>query len=401
MKHPIFLLLSLTSAGLAQAASVDSTFFQVNAAGNTLSITTTIPDRSYPSAGIKIKSSQRLISGCTMISNGYCTFGVSDTQAANITLSSGGKIEMTLCLNGNGPSSCQQYSSSNSKVAYINNYYASGAESVILCPILADGTFAPCQAVGDPGEAEYTTGIAINQARNFAYVPNYDSAVVSYCPLLSDGSLSSCSGRVALDYNDGGVSLNPSGTALYVPNFRLESIEKCTINSDGSLDACVDSGLGSIFNGSDGITFNKAGNLAYISNYNRRNDNSISVCNVDVSSGDFTACTPAGPSIHGPSTNALNQAETLFYITGYSNDTVTVCSVDPSDGTLNSCQATSYTFAEPWTIVLDEANSKAYVTNTASSTVSLCSIDQNGLLASCTELNDPLFSGPAGIVLED
>lgn len=51
-----------------------------------LSITTTTPNHTYPSAGIKITTPGYEPAGCTMISNGYCLFSVSNTSAATISI---------------------------------------------------------------------------------------------------------------------------------------------------------------------------------------------------------------------------------------------------------------------------------------------------------------------------
>ncbi len=51
-----------------------------------LSILSTIPNHSYTSAGIKINTPDFNPTGCTMINNGYCLFSVSQTSAANISI---------------------------------------------------------------------------------------------------------------------------------------------------------------------------------------------------------------------------------------------------------------------------------------------------------------------------
>lgn len=51
-----------------------------------LSITTTIPNHTYPNAGIKINTPGYSLKGCTLNSNGYCLFAVSNTNAATVSL---------------------------------------------------------------------------------------------------------------------------------------------------------------------------------------------------------------------------------------------------------------------------------------------------------------------------
>lgn len=57
-----------------------------NVSALTLKILTTIPNHVYPFAGIKINTPGYGLSGCTMSSNGYCLFSVSNTSPALILL---------------------------------------------------------------------------------------------------------------------------------------------------------------------------------------------------------------------------------------------------------------------------------------------------------------------------
>jgi hypothetical protein len=53
-----------------------------------LSIRTLIPNHTYPAAGIKLLTSGYSLTGCTFLSNGYCQFTASNTNAASIITSS-------------------------------------------------------------------------------------------------------------------------------------------------------------------------------------------------------------------------------------------------------------------------------------------------------------------------
>ena len=50
----------------------------------TLSIRTVTPNHTYPAAGIKVFTAGYTLSGCTFLSNGYCQFSVSNTNAATV-----------------------------------------------------------------------------------------------------------------------------------------------------------------------------------------------------------------------------------------------------------------------------------------------------------------------------
>ncbi len=51
-----------------------------------LNITTTIPNHTYTTAGIKLKTPGYSLTGCTMIKNGYCLFTVSNNTVATINI---------------------------------------------------------------------------------------------------------------------------------------------------------------------------------------------------------------------------------------------------------------------------------------------------------------------------
>ncbi len=55
---------------------------------DTLSIRTTIPNHTYTAIGIKVLTPGYTLTGCQMISNGYCLFSASNTAATTITATS-------------------------------------------------------------------------------------------------------------------------------------------------------------------------------------------------------------------------------------------------------------------------------------------------------------------------
>jgi hypothetical protein len=108
---------SIVSAVLYSGSGLAASglFFNVSASGLNLIISTTVPGHTYPAAGIKINTSGYSLTnespGCTSSPNGYCLFPVSDTVPASINISGpSGTVKLTLCLNGKGPLSCQNYS---------------------------------------------------------------------------------------------------------------------------------------------------------------------------------------------------------------------------------------------------------------------------------------------------
>lgn len=118
MKRILTTTAILLGAGLNQAAySATGSFFNVAANGATLTIKTTVPNHTYSAAGIKINTPGFTFAstnpGCMMAANGYCLFSCSDTTAANIIAAgASGNMDFTLCLNGAGALSCQNYARS-------------------------------------------------------------------------------------------------------------------------------------------------------------------------------------------------------------------------------------------------------------------------------------------------
>ncbi len=64
----------------------------------TLSILSAAPNHTYPAAGIKIRTPGYTPSGCSLFSNGYCLFSVSNTTPATITVTSTGTSPAPLAI---------------------------------------------------------------------------------------------------------------------------------------------------------------------------------------------------------------------------------------------------------------------------------------------------------------
>lgn len=73
--------------------------------GTELSIRATIPDHTYPNAGIKINTPGFVPTGCTPISNGYCIFSLNASTSKNISISLLTLMNSPLGLVAGAPSS--------------------------------------------------------------------------------------------------------------------------------------------------------------------------------------------------------------------------------------------------------------------------------------------------------
>ncbi len=106
-----------------------------------------------------------------------------------------------------------------------------------------------------------------------------------------------------------GVAFNPAGTLAYVTNYGSNTVS--VINVKNSL---VTNTI-AVGKGPEGVAFNPAGTLAYVTNYG---SNTVSV--VDVST-DSVINTIAE---NGPIGMAFNPSGTLAYVTNYGSDNVSV-----------------------------------------------------------------------------
>lgn len=245
----IFVSLMLISLFSNVTFAVTGAFFSVDSSGSEVTITTTVPNHTYPNAGIKVNSPGYTLNttGCTPNSNGYCLFSVSNTSTKTLTISGPltKKLSITLCLNGKGPLTCQEYSVPE-HFAYIVN---SGNDSVSLCNVNA-----------------------------------------------STGNISGCvdsgANNLSTPYN---IVLNATGTFAYVTNSTAggQGVTRCEIDQNTrALNNCQLTGSG--MSVATQLAFNPEGNRAYISNQGSAGDNSVSLCSVDLNTGLLNNCGSAG-----------------------------------------------------------------------------------------------------------
>ncbi len=135
MKHKLMMASWLLATGLCQAgtAMAGQPLFSTTINGSILTVTTNIPNRTYPNAGAIVNTpGYRVVpagdffhnlipaTDCNLISNGFCKFAVSNTTPAHILIASTTAqivklhvpdpttpVSVTLCLNALGPLSCQ------------------------------------------------------------------------------------------------------------------------------------------------------------------------------------------------------------------------------------------------------------------------------------------------------
>ena len=383
--------------------------------GAILNITTTIPNHTYSMAGIKLNSSGYSLpnSGteCTKIENGHCFFSINNLTTKTITISGKvGTIDMSLCLNGNGPLSCQNY-----QVSISYAYVANDNNKILVCPIHSNGDFGDCFDSGASFSGPNV--LTFNTAKTMAYITNYDlsfgTSSIQLCTVQPNYTLTSCNtltntGSAALSVPFGLV-LNRAQTIAYIANGAGSpgQVLVCPIN--GNHIACENSGnTGIPFTYPQGIVFNQAQTIAYVTNDGideiyPPHVNAVSVC--PIIAGTFGACIDSGhtgPAFSNPLGIVLNNSGTIAYVTNTdSTNTVSICPIQ-NDGTFGTCVDSGNTFNAPIWIVLNGDGTKAYVTNNTTNTVSVCPINSDGSFGACQNagnIGGIAFSGPEGITL--
>lgn len=382
-------------------------FFNVTSSGQIVTISTTVPNHIYPNAGIKVNSSgHNLVSaGCTPYGNGYCLFSVSNTSPKTLTISgSAGKpLNMTLCLNGKGPLTCQEYSIVEN-FAYVGNE-AGSPTSISLCMVSNTGAFSNCQPTPTDGTQALLDGpqvIALNPAATFAYIPNYNNGTIVQCAINSSTrTLSGCvttptDGTQSNLNGSNGITFNADGTRAYISNQFNSNVLLCAVNSStGALSACNST----VFvNQPFGVILNSTESFAYIVSLG---SNNVQKCSVSASTGTLSGC-ESSQNVPQPQGVTLNQANTIVYVPN-SFGVILFCAVSPQTGAFTICNPTvsvssAVGFNGPLT--LSFSGKWAYVANFGS-TVSKCAVSlTTGALSGCGDSGaGAAFNNPVGITL--
>jgi len=393
---------------MSQSAFAGGLFFNVTNNGNSLSIKTTIPNHVYPKAGIKINTvgfSLAVGSECTPANNGYCIFSVSDTTPARISVTGNGSAySATICLNGTGVLSCQQFNNLNyqpSRFVYVGNYGES--PSVSLCFLdESTGLIQSCQdSCGGIPNNFGANGIAFNNAKTAVFLTGFSGTTVYQCAVNAvTGLFSSCTTTdittpTGYSAEYGFLTLNPSNTLVYIAD-NSGRILACPIVNNAISPVCVDTGATGIETSVSGIALNNAGTTAYITNYGPPvvnvcavNGSTFSSCVDKTGGGAFTFTEPGGV--------VLNNDETIVYIADYSAGRVYGCSTTPTQtNTFANCFIATSGLENLWGIALNAGKTIAYITNFGTP-VYICPILADGTFAECAVSNS--VSEGTGIAL--
>jgi len=362
-----------------------------------LLISTTVPNRMYPDAGIFINTPGYTIASlgiaCTMYDpSGYCIFGVSSGAPASISL-----VNSTI---------------KTARFAYVGNF--DSFHVVSQCPIIAGGALDACTSLMGPdiNNTNLFNGasdIAFNAAGTLAYITNYNSGTVVKCDVSAGGTFSLCSVQVNFPVEFPthypyvqSISLNSAGTHAYIGVYDDVYVYVCNVApGTGNLTGC---GLATgAFDYPTNVLFDSTGNYAYVGQWA---GTTLQLCEVTAGTGDLTMCsaTPSTANLGEPSGIAFNPAKTIIYVANYSYNLsamppvapVSKCTVN-SDHTL-SCVNTGDNYSNlpsPAGIAINSAGTLAYISNYTNSSsaldVAVCQINAtNGHLQNCM----PSGAGP-------
>lgn len=325
--------------------------FKVSVYVGTLTINTTAPNWTYPTAGIKILTAGYSVANSTPSANGFYLFSVSDTIPARITLvGAPGPVSIKLCLKavGNG-FNCETLTVTSARQQYA--YVASGFNNVVYqCLTNSDGTLSNCipsPAFGAPNWIPESITFATVSGIQYAYVASWPDGIVYQCTLDSQGSLATC------------TALTPSGT---------------------------------VYTHAAGISFRSINGIQYA--YVSDDIANVFQCSLN-NNGTFNTCNPT-PTLAVPawvpvSTTFATVNGTQYAYVASDNGNVYQCSINIgglTNGTFNTCTITPTSGAPVWlpksvTFASFGANQYAYVSDD-NGHVFQCSLNSNGTFNLCS-----------------
>lgn len=317
------------------------------------------------------------------------------------------------------PFLCSQPSKTNSlniTRATANNfaYIAQGPSQpreISVCSVLSNSSFGDCSlytnsSFGNPSD------VVLNKNGTRAYV--LTSRAVFNCEVDSfNGQIQTCiqeNNPSGVSWSNGGLS--PEGNFLYLTSTpsNKKVVYICPILPDGHLDTCSTSNGDNTFDQPIGrVAINPAGTHAYVANFGSGASSSISICNIDTSTGMFSGCTTSTGfgTIQFPLGAGLNNTGTILYIpnaklSGSGDFELSICQINSVDGTLVDCKLSNgngtFEFNDEVVNLFASNNGFLYVPNIDNSTISKCPMIAN-TLGTCTVINRNAIQKPYSVWL--
>lgn len=421
-----------------------SPMFEAKGVNEHIRVRTLTPNHTYTQAGIKINTpGYRLsMSGtqCTPKPNGYCTFTVSDKVRKTLSVTGPtGNVAFTLCLDGVGKLSCQNYTAS-ILIDPINTYpiggtvngltqtglilQNNGTDDLSLQPFVSPYEFpipVPqggsydvtilrqpvgefCSLINDSGTNVQSpiTDVDVNCRSVLTYIS--DATGVTRCETSNTGALNNCTLTYVTPLNPYGVAINNNRTFALVALNGNGTVASCPIFLDGTFDQaqCADSGVGGAFSGTPtGIVLNKANTIAYV--VSGEPQGTITKCNFNNTTGKLSNCVAQSAPTGLISFSAdikLNQANTYLYIASPHNNNpaqglVARCAIQ-ANGSLSNCISVA-NINDAQGVFFNATETLAYVASYNQDKVYRCTV-VNGGLTGCAVLA-PTFNQPfTGVV---
>jgi DNA-binding beta-propeller fold protein YncE len=231
-------------------------------------------------------------------------------------------------------------------LAYITN--GNGVEE---CQInVVDGTLNQCISTGSyPLYAynHYAYSITISPDNSYAYIA-LDSGTTQCQINKIDGSLYNCTWFPAAVGLSGGIKASLNSNFLYVSGniFSGGGIVNSTLGVIGinSTIGTIESSIQyySLPGGLYLMAFNKTGTYLYVSN-----NNSITQCQINNTTGVPTNCDQTGTSFVTPDGIAFDESNDYAYVANSQSTTVTRCQVSSTDGSFSNCIQSPSLFNRP------------------------------------------------------
>lgn len=376
--------------------------FRTATQGNVLMVNSTIPNWTYPHAGISSYQSGVSFSGCSYNSKGQCIFSVSDTQSASLTVTGGAtSIVVRLCLDGYGNTySCENVTMQLASTAYVTNY---NIGTISLCNVdSTTGTIGDNCTTAASG-FNVPRRIVLNPAGTLAYIvaEGFGGATggVKLCQVnAATGLLTSCAstGDFSGLSAPSDITFSSSGARAYVTDVAGGKIFLCDANSStGALSGCANI-LSTNALQVTGIVLNPVGTIAYYSLAGI--SDTVTYCSVNTSTGLLSNCQTTGSGFSDPEAITLNANGTYAYVSNNTAGTISVCSVDASTGALSACTDTSNLFNGRGGVEFNAAGTLAYFPSITTDLVYQCNVNAStGLLSGCVNSGGATFSNPSGI----
>lgn len=410
-------ILSIGLLSFVANAYAGGNFFNMSGTSSSMTVSLNVPNHTYKSVGIKLNNGYQLSNAgtdCVMNSKGFCIFELSTSNSKTFSITgTGNQVSATICLNGNGPVSCQSVSYTLNEASYTNYVYVvnNGSNQVSVCLLNSAGALTACQ---DAGVSGYTNlqGIAVNSNGQQAYVTYQGSrsgatgGVLTCSINPSSKQLENCSSNTisAPDY-PGQIAFSNAATpyVYFLANdvAGTSQIYQCTLSPTNctTMSIAFPAGLNL-----SGLAVNNVNNVAYI--VNNKSDSSQIIYNCLINpDGTFGPCSigPSGGSVANNSEwISLNPSNTAAFIPSYTSGIYNYPIIS-GNITLPVSNSSSYDQnSHPFQALPTSSGVYAVVTYRAGGSgngfVAVCPINNDNTFGTCVP-SDQSFNVPLGVAM--